>query len=59
MSADLYAAVNCDGPDCFNAIHYPDARTATDVRRRSRQDGWHRRPGGRDLCPSCWKEGKR
>ncbi|MFD4740578.1 hypothetical protein [Streptomyces virginiae] len=59
MSADNFPAVNCDGPNCTNATHSPAARTVTDVRRIRRPDGWHQRPGGRDLCPDCWAAGHR
>ncbi|UQX01010.1 hypothetical protein [Streptomyces sp. RerS4] len=59
MSADNFPAVNCDGPDCRNATHHPLAHTVTEVRRIRREDGWHTRSGGRDLCPSCWKAGHR
>jgi len=23
------------------------------------KSGWHARPGGRDICPDCWKAGHR
>lgn len=59
MSADRVPAVNCDGPDCHNATHTPLARTVAEVRRIRRADGWHARPGGRDLCPDCWSAGHR
>lgn len=59
MSADNFPAVNCDGPGCHNATHHPLARTATEVRRLRRGQGWHTRPGGRDICPACWEGGHR
>ncbi|MEU9703051.1 hypothetical protein [Streptomyces sp. NPDC047981] len=60
MSGTLYPEVSCDGPGCHAAIHYPAAHTVTDVRRAAHElDGWHQRPGGRDICPDCWKDGQR
>jgi hypothetical protein len=59
MSAALYPAVDCDGPDCDNATHAPLARTVTEARQIRRADGWHARPGGRDICPDCWAAGHR
>jgi hypothetical protein len=59
VSAALYPAVDCDGPDCDNATHHVAARTVTDVRRLRKPDGWHARPGGRDICPGCWATGHR
>lgn len=59
MSADNFPAVNCDGPGCSSATHAPLASTVTEVRRLRKEDGWHQRPGGRDLCPDCWKAGHR
>lgn len=59
MSADTYTAINCDGPDCGAATHLPYPSTAAEVRRVRRDDGWHSRPGGRDLCPDCWAKGHR
>ncbi|MFE2164836.1 hypothetical protein ACFXB3_07150 [Streptomyces sp. NPDC059447] len=55
MTADNFPAINCDGPDCHASTHHPFARTVSDVRRLRRPDGWHQRPGGRDICPDCWK----
>ncbi len=34
-------------------------RTATQARARLAKQGWHRRPGGRDICPSSWNAGLR
>lgn len=59
MTAASYPAVQCDGPGCFAETHGPLARTVGDVRRLRRADGWHPRPGGRDICPDCWKAGHR
>ena len=55
MTAANYPAIQCDGPECYAETHAVQARTATEVRRLRREDGWHLRPGGRDLCPDCWK----
>lgn len=60
MSFYLIPIVHCDGPDCERPeINHPDARTVDDVRRLRREDGWHARPGGRDICPDCWAAGHR
>jgi hypothetical protein len=65
MSVDTYTVINCDGPSddgtdsCGNATHTPFPATATQVRAHRREDGWHTRPGGRDLCPDCWVAGHR
>ena len=60
MSADTYTAINCDSAaKCGNATHTPFPATATEVRAHRREDGWHARPGGRDICPDCWAQGHR
>ncbi|MFD0562885.1 hypothetical protein ACFQ2M_13255 [Kitasatospora saccharophila] len=61
MSADTYTAINCDAKngECGNATHLPTPSTATEVRRARAADGWHTRPGGRDICPDCWTAGHR
>ncbi|KAA6216434.1 hypothetical protein [Streptomyces filamentosus] len=56
--------IHCDGEEnlggpCDAETTHPDARTAADVRRLRTGDGWHTRPGGRDICPDCWKDGLR
>lgn len=33
--------------------------TTKAARQDSRDDGWHVRPGGRDICPDCWEAGAR
>ncbi|MGW7330436.1 hypothetical protein ACWGIU_17945 [Streptomyces sp. NPDC054840] len=59
MTADNFPAVNCDGPACSNATHHPMVKTVTELRQIRRDDGWHPRPRGRDICPDCWKAGHR
>lgn len=60
MTADNYPAMQCDGhAECGAEITHPFAKTVTELRRLRRKDGWHQRPGGRDLCPDCWKAGNR
>lgn len=61
--------VACDGPD--EARDCPESaavrmkftsRTAAEVRADGRAQGWkRRRRGGQlaDLCPDCWKDGRR
>jgi hypothetical protein len=51
--------VTCDADHCFAETHHLQARTADDVRRLRKPDGWHTRPGGRDICPDCWAAGHR
>ncbi|MET9957466.1 hypothetical protein ABZ135_38765 [Streptomyces sp. NPDC006339] len=52
-----WPVIRCDGPDCNAETGHPEALTATDVRRLRRD--WHQRPGGRDICPDCWKADRR
>ncbi|MFE6103212.1 hypothetical protein ACFVQ4_25090 [Streptomyces laurentii] len=59
MTAAVYPVIRCDGPDCDAEIGHAYAFTVTDVRRLRHPDGWHTRPRGRDLCPTCWKAGHR
>jgi hypothetical protein len=61
MTAARYVAVRCDGPDCYAETHhaFSDGMTVTELRAARREDGWHARPGGRDICPDCWKAGHR
>ncbi|WP_405769232.1 hypothetical protein OG539_32665 [Actinacidiphila glaucinigra] len=63
MSA--YAVIACDvEPDpgaLCPAEFYPAslACTATETRVDARRNGWHRTADGRDICPDCWKAGRR
>lgn len=58
MTAAHYPVIRCDGrPACCAEASHAAARTVTEVRRF--QDDWHQRPAGRDICPECWKEGRR
>lgn len=65
MTAVRYVALRCDGPGdgsgCYAEIHhaFSDGMTVTELRRVRREDGWRTRPGGRDICPDCWKAGHR
>jgi hypothetical protein len=62
MTAASYPVIRCDGVptnECAGEIGHPMAYTVTDVRRLRRADGWRTRPGGRDICPNCWKAGHR
>ncbi|MFD9593124.1 hypothetical protein ACFWA9_10240 [Kitasatospora sp. NPDC059973] len=60
MTAVLIALIRCDGPDCGAETHTPfETSRASVVRRFRRPGGWRTRPGGRDLCPACWKTGHR
>ncbi|MDV5143161.1 hypothetical protein R1T08_02245 [Streptomyces sp. SBC-4] len=49
--------IRCATTDCGNTTTHPDAKTIADVRRLNRT--WRQRAGGRDLCPDCWKAGRR
>lgn len=58
MTATNYPVIRCDGSvHCDAETGYPGATTAAEVRRGARE--WHQRPGGRDICPDCWKDGRR
>lgn len=61
MTAARYVVLRCNGPECSAETHHPfsDCMTAARLRQLRRKDGWHVRTGGRDICPSCWKEGHR
>lgn len=61
MSAEPYIAcdVEVDGERCPTYDCPPGARTFMDSRLILREQGWHRRPGGRDICPDCWAAGHR
>ncbi|MBP5938558.1 hypothetical protein [Streptomyces acidiscabies] len=68
MSAGKYLVVTCDAAsprdldgECSAEAHWPlRVDTHTELRRLLHtQRGWHTRPGGRDICPDCWKAGRR
>lgn len=60
MSVATYTEIRCDGdPECGVATHTPFPATAAEVRAFRKPDGWHARPGGRDICPGCWTAGHR
>ncbi|MFB7936650.1 hypothetical protein [Streptomyces sp. NPDC056049] len=62
MTAASYPVIRCDGEEnlggpCDAETSSPLALTVTDVRQLN--PDWHQRPGGRDICPDCWKDGLR
>ncbi|MGW2371744.1 hypothetical protein [Kitasatospora sp. NPDC001683] len=60
MSFYMIPIVHCDAPGCEKPeIHHHAARTVAEVRAWRKADGWHQRPGGRDICPDCWAAGHR
>ena len=61
MTAARYTVLRCNGPDCGAETHHPfsDHMTAARLRRIRRADGWHTRPGGRDIGPDFWGKGRR
>lgn len=59
MSASQMVTINCDAPNCWRTADTAEW-TATISRRYAREAGWHVSLfGGRDICPECWKAGKR
>jgi hypothetical protein len=60
MSAITTVYLNCDAEgDCFRSSDSAE-HTAAATRQAARASGWHvSLPGGRDVCPDCWAEGKR
>ena len=60
-----YAVIACDaetspGSQCMaedSPVGLP--KSATDARRRLAREGWRRTRDGRDICPDCWKAGRR
>lgn len=61
MTAHVIAVIRCNGAeDCDAETHTPfETSRASDVRAFRKQDGWRKRPAGRDICPNCWKAGHR
>ncbi|MFD6656857.1 hypothetical protein ACFWEB_17155 [Streptomyces parvus] len=62
MTAARYPVIRCDGrpvDECGAESSYAMAATVTEVRQKRREEGWRQRPGGRDICPNCWKDGRR
>jgi hypothetical protein len=61
VSAVVIALIRCNGdPECGAETHTPfETSRAADVRAFRKPDGWHARPGGRDICPGCWTAGHR
>ncbi|MEV7466185.1 hypothetical protein AB0O20_06670 [Streptomyces kronopolitis] len=58
MTATSYPVIRRNG-GCGVETHRPFAATATALRRPLRAEGWYRRSSGRDICPDCWKAGRR
>lgn len=68
MTADAHLVIRCDADDdaeadgrCGAEGSWP-ARVGshTELRRLLRTErGWRRPRPGRDICPDCWKEGRR
>lgn len=57
MTAATYRRLWCDGPGSgsmcgANIGNDMPGETATELRRRARNEGWQRKDG-RDLCPDC------
>jgi hypothetical protein len=61
MSAEPYISCDArpDGDLCPTYDRAPGARTFGESRRLLAKQGWHQRPGGRDICPGCWTAGHR
>ena len=66
MSSVVIHRIRCDAPwpdggQCLTEWDAPfETRTATDLRAWLKTKGWHiGMPGGRDICPGCWAEGRR
>lgn len=61
----VYATVACDaevgpGDRCMaEGTTAALASTAAQVRAYLRGQGWHRTTTGQDICPDCWKAGRR
>ncbi|MFF3735168.1 hypothetical protein ACFYXM_34085 [Streptomyces sp. NPDC002476] len=67
VTADAYLVIRCDANDpaasdgqCDTEHSWP-VRVAhhTELRRLLSTRGWHRPRPGRDICPDCWKQGRR
>lgn len=60
-----YVSITCDvedtdvGPCMSEDSGLGAPKTATAARQRIRSSGWHRTRDGRDICPDCWRDGKR
>lgn len=67
MTADAYLVIHCDAEDptesdgrCGTEHGWPTrVENHTELRRLLKTRGWHRHRPGRDICPDCWKEGRR
>lgn len=57
--------VDCDGGKrpsaelCQEQHAWHGTITIRDAEAYVRNKGWHVRPDGRHICPSCWKRGER
>lgn len=60
-----YAVIACDaevpglGRCMTEDSPLGEIQSVTKARARLRTAGWHRTRTGRDICPDCWKEGRR
>jgi hypothetical protein len=61
-----YITIACDaertpGDRCMAEDSPPGSasRTGTAARTRLRREGWRHTRDGRDICPDCWKAGRR
>ncbi|MFD5916196.1 hypothetical protein ACFVYP_06950 [Kitasatospora sp. NPDC058201] len=60
MSAHRITVIRCNATGCGAETHTPHLDgTAAAVRAFRKPEGWHTRPGGRDICPTCWTTGHR
>lgn len=58
MSARPY--IRCDGDGCMVEDQPAGSPvTFTEARRRLHKFGWHFTQTRRDICPRCWKAGRR
>jgi hypothetical protein len=66
MSAVVIHRIRCDAPwpedggQCLTEWDAPfPTSTATELRAWLKSRGWHRTRATGDICPDCWKEGRR
>lgn len=53
-------AVADDSYTCMTESEGPDhGLTMNQLRDALAAQGWHHKREGRDICPDCWKEGRR
>lgn len=67
LTAASYRVLRCDAKPfagkaqpCGSEGSAPyEPPTYRNLRAWLKGHGWRQRPGGRDICPNCWKEGRR